>query len=116
VPLLVAGDVIGAIVIQDPYQERRFDEDDLRLMVTLASQVAVAIRNARLLESTHRQAERERALNEITAQIRSSGSAQKILQTATEEVARLLGASRARMVLKTGEESQPPLNGLGETL
>ncbi len=106
VPLLVAGEVTGAIVIQDLYQERRFDEDDLRLMVTLAAQVAVTVRNARLLEKTHHQAERERILNEITSQIRASSDAQTILQTTTREVARMLGARRARLVLSPEEEQQ----------
>jgi PAS domain S-box-containing protein len=49
VPLIVGGHVLGAMVLQDTDKEERFNENDLRLMVTLSSPVAIAIRNAQLL-------------------------------------------------------------------
>ena len=48
VPMLYAGEVIGAIIVQDIHQEGRFDENDQTLLSTLAAQVAVVVRNARL--------------------------------------------------------------------
>ena len=95
VPLLIAGDAIGAIVVQDLEQEGRFDEDDQRLLTTLASQVAVAIRNARLLEATYRQAARERKLYEITKRIRSAPDIPGIMQMTAKELSQILGARRA---------------------
>ncbi len=56
VPLIVADQLIGVMSVQDDEREQRFDEDDLRLMNTLAAQVAIVIRNARLLEETQAQA------------------------------------------------------------
>ncbi len=56
VPLIVADQLIGVLSVQDEDRERRFDEDDQRLMNTLAAQVAIVIRNARLLEETQSQA------------------------------------------------------------
>lgn len=106
VPMLVAGEVTGAIVVQDLFLEHRFDEGDLQLMVTLASQVAVTVRYVSLLTNAHRQAERERTLNEITAQIRASSDAQKILQTAAREVARVVGARRTRLVISPADEKR----------
>lgn len=99
VPLLVAGEVLGAILVQDLEQEGRFDEDDQRLMETLASQVSVAVRNARLLERTFRQAERERLLYEITNKIRSSPDIPRILETTAQELSKILGARRASITL-----------------
>ncbi len=56
VPLIVADQLIGLMSVQDAEREQRFDEADLRLMNTLAAQVAIVIRNARLLEETQSQA------------------------------------------------------------
>ena len=95
VPLLVAGEVTGAMVVQDLEHEQRFDEDDLRVLSTLAAQVAVAIRNIRLLESTHKQAERERLLFEITNKIRLASDMQTIMATTATELREALKARQA---------------------
>lgn len=95
VPLLVAGEVTGAMVVQDLEHEQRFDEDDLRVLSTLASQVAVAIRNTRLLESTHKQAERERLLFEITNKIRLASDMKTIMATTATELREALKARQA---------------------
>lgn len=49
VPLMTGNEVIGAIVLQDPLQENRFNEQDLNLLSTLASQVGASIHNAKLV-------------------------------------------------------------------
>lgn len=49
VPLILAGEVIGAIILQDTNKEERFNETDLALFTTLAPQIATAIRNAQLV-------------------------------------------------------------------
>ncbi len=104
VPLLVSGDVIGAIIVQDLEHEGRFDEDDKRLLMTLASQVAVAIRNARLLEGTYRQGARQRLLYDITNKIRSSPNLDSILQTTARELSLALGARRADIQIGISQE------------
>jgi GAF domain-containing protein len=101
VPLLVGGDVFGAILLQDLEQEGRFDEDDQRLLETLAAQVAVAVRNARLLEATYKQATRQQQLYEITSMIRSAPDISGILQTTASELSKALGARHARIELGT---------------
>lgn len=106
VPLLVGNEVIGAIVVQDTENEYRFDEDDLRLMSTLALQVAAGLRNAHLLESTYRQAERERALHEISKKIRSSTDMQAILKTTVQEIGKYTGARRTLITLGSGEQDK----------
>ncbi len=112
VPLLVGGDVIGAIVIQDIEHEYRFDEDDMRLLTTLAAQVAVAIRNARLLENTQERAERDRQLYEITSKIRGAVDMQSILATTTQELSKALGARRAKVEISVVPAAQI-INGGG---
>jgi GAF domain-containing protein len=94
-------------VVQDLEQEGRFDEDDQRLLTTLASQVAVAIRNARLLEATYRLAARERKLYEITKRIRSAPDIPGIMQMTAKELSQILGARRA--VIEFGTMDRDPV-------
>jgi GAF domain-containing protein len=113
VPLLVAGEVTGAMVVQDLAQEHRFDEADLQVLNTLASQVAVAIRNARLLESAHQQAERERLLLEITNKIRLASNMKTILSVTATELREALNARWAAMKIGVDviePQAQPPEN------
>lgn len=72
VPLLVAGEAIGAIVIQDTEHEKAFDEGDMHFVSTLASQVAGAIYNIRLLEETRKRALQLQTAAEIARDISGS--------------------------------------------
>jgi hypothetical protein len=61
VPIQVGAEIVGVLDVQSP-QLNAFDENDVMVMETLASQIAVAIENARLYEAVQRElAERERA-------------------------------------------------------
>jgi len=105
VPLLIHDEPIGVMVVQDLEHEHRFNEDDLQLLTTLASQVAIAVRNAYLLESSQQRAERERQLFDVTAKIRHAPDIQGVLQTTAEEISALLGARRTRISI--AEEFMP---------
>ncbi len=95
VPMLVSGQVIGLIIVQDVNQEFRFNAQDERLLSMLATQVAVVVRNAHLLEATRRQARQERLVNEISDRIRRQVDVDTILKTTTDELGRALGVQRA---------------------
>lgn len=115
VPLLVGGEILGAMIVQDIHKEHRFTTDDLRLLSTLASQVAVFLRNAHLLQATRRLAEQERSINAITARIRSAVDLESILKTTAEELGKSLGARRAHIELSPQglqePHAPPPGNG-----
>jgi GAF domain-containing protein/HAMP domain-containing protein len=97
VPLIVGGEVLGAIVVQDTEEEHRFDEDDLQLLTTLAAQVGIAIRNAMLIETAQDRANRDRQLYEVTSKIRHAIDMQSVLATTAEELSRVLGAQRTQI-------------------
>ena len=64
VPIITGQEIIGVISVQSTEQVNRFDEDDKRLLSTIASNVGVAIHNAKLFEDTIKaQAEAEEAKN-----------------------------------------------------
>jgi len=96
--------VIGVIIVQDIHQEHRFDQEDERLLSTLATQVAVVVRNASLLEKSSRQARQERLINEINAKIRQSVDIQSILNTTATELGQALGASRLHIQVGAPDE------------
>jgi PAS domain S-box-containing protein len=50
VPLILMGEALGAIIVQDTESEGRFVEKDRQFLETLAPQLAIAIRNAQLLD------------------------------------------------------------------
>ncbi len=49
IPLIVAGNSIGAIVLQDLQKENRFEQADLGLLNTISPQFATAVRNSQLI-------------------------------------------------------------------
>jgi signal transduction histidine kinase/DNA-binding response OmpR family regulator/putative methionine-R-sulfoxide reductase with GAF domain len=53
-PMLVGGDVRGAISIQNLDRTHAFSEADVRLLTTLAASLSVALENARLMAETRR--------------------------------------------------------------
>ena len=53
VPILTGDKVIGWMAVQR-YQQHAYDEDDLRLLQTLANSMSVALENARLFDETQR--------------------------------------------------------------
>jgi GAF domain-containing protein len=72
VPMVISGEVIGAIVVEDPIREHAFDETDLRFMTTLTGQVAGAIYNLRLLSETRNRALQLQTASEIARDISGS--------------------------------------------
>lgn len=108
VPLLVGDTALGLMIVEDPAQERRFSEDDIALLTTVASQVSTAIQNDRLLGQTQRAARRERLIHEITSKVRRSTDIRSILDTTARELGRALNASRATVRLGPAEPTTLP--------
>ncbi len=50
VPIPVGDEVIGVLSVQSTEHENRFNEDDLRLLSTIAASVGIALRKAKLFE------------------------------------------------------------------
>ena len=98
VPMIVAGKVIGVLDVQSE-TANRFTEVDVSIQTTLASQVAVALQNARSFSQTQRQAERETAVNLITQKIQNATSVEAALQIAARELGHALGMKSTLVTL-----------------
>lgn len=91
VPLLIGNQVLGVLDVQSD-RVNAFSEEDASIQTTLASQVAIALQNARSFEQAQRQARRETALNTISQQIQGATTVDAVLQIAARELGRALGA------------------------
>ncbi len=78
-------------------------QEDQAWVEALATQVAISLENARLLEESQQSALRERLSASIVQKIWSSNSVDTILQTAVRELGRALEASDATIELKIDE-------------
>jgi len=93
VPIKMGEEVFGLIDIQDP-QLNAFDEDDVRVIETLASQVAVAIKNAQLYESVRRELSERKQAEE--AQQKAYEEVEKQVEERTAELRKEI-AERERL-------------------
>jgi len=58
VPMQLRGKTIGVLEVLNKHDEESFDEEDLRLLLALAAPAAIALENARLIESLHEERDR----------------------------------------------------------
>jgi GAF domain-containing protein len=79
-PFLVAGEAIGAIIIQDTEREGRFNQDDLRFITSLSVQTAGAIYNTRLLDDARQRALQLQTAAEISRDVSGSLIVDELLQ------------------------------------
>jgi len=102
VPLVVGGQWVGFInaMYCEPVD---FAERDVRRLMALAGQAAVAVQSLRLLRDAQRRAQREQILRKVTAQVRSVTDVDLIMKTAVREVGRALGRE-AFVYLGNGEQ------------
>jgi GAF domain-containing protein len=90
VPLLVGNKPIGTMTVQSFDTPNLYREHDKNLMMTIASQVAIALENARLFKDAQARARREKILREITARIRATNDPEMIAKAAVRELGQAL--------------------------
>jgi len=107
VPLMLAGQIIGALAIRF-YSERPITGvDEERILGLLAALAAPALEAARLYASSSLEREHERALREITSALAENLDERHVLDLAVRRSAELLRAPYARVWLfeRNGELS-----------
>jgi GAF domain-containing protein len=97
VPIILRGESIGTLTVQVPKSEH-VGTDQMDLIKAVADRVALSAENARLFEETSRRATREHLVSDITAKIRSTNDPQEMINTAMQELQRVLGATRVEIV------------------
>lgn len=87
-PMKIGEQTIGCISVESQ-QPQAFDENDERLLTTLAAQAAAAIQNIRLFEQTQRRAIESEMLYEITSELAVQHNLSTLLELMAERAARL---------------------------
>jgi len=114
VPIILRGEIIGVIQIEESVKDKQdWRPEEIQAVQSVATQVALALENARLFEQTIRRAERDRKVLEITGKIRSTTNPQEMVQIAIEELQRVLHATKAQILIQeTSPDEQSPLTKL----
>jgi GAF domain-containing protein len=97
VPLILREQIIGQLHLEG---QQDWTPEERSLVEAVATQAALAMENARLLDESQQMAMRERLTAEITGKIWSSPNTDTILQTAIKELGRALRADEATIELK----------------
>lgn len=93
VPIKLRGQTIGVIDIRAKNGQRAWKPDEITMLEAAAERAALALENARLIDSAQRRAARERAIGDITSRIGAVSNLESILQTAVEELGRKIGGA-----------------------
>jgi PAS domain S-box-containing protein len=95
VPMIVGDRVIGVVGLNGSKELRNYDEDDIPLLSTLASTIAISIQNTLQYEDTQRRANREALVNEISQKIQNAATIESAMQTAVAELGKALNLKHA---------------------
>jgi GAF domain-containing protein len=93
IPIKLRGETIGVLDVRSKRGKRAWKQDEIAMLEAAAERAALALENARLVESAQRRAARERAIGDISAKIGSASNLESILQTAVEELGRKIGGA-----------------------
>ncbi len=103
VPLALRDQIIGEITLEN---DAGWTREDQGWVEAVATQAALALENARLLEESQRIALQERLIAEITGKIWSSSTTDGILKIAVKELGSALGASEAIIQLDIDDQQE----------
>ena len=92
-PLLIGGRLVGALAFMDKDPERRFDDEDVRLLNMFARHAAIAIDNARLFTAERKRSTEQDALLETLKDLSGELELSKVLHRALERAVTLLGVA-----------------------
>jgi GAF domain-containing protein len=105
VPIKLRGQTVGFLEVSSKKGSRQWTRDELTLLEAAAERAALALENARLVESAQRRASRERAIGEISSRIGAVTNVDTIMQMAVEELGRKIsGAMEVTIELGAADE------------
>lgn len=108
IPIKVRGQVIGVIDAHKPATGGEWTEEEQALLETLTDQLGVALDSARLYQETERRAAQERLVGEVTARMRQTLDVDAVLDTAVDEIAKVMGVAALDLRLGLAINADPP--------
>ncbi|MBL8102506.1 MAG: GAF domain-containing protein, partial [Anaerolineales bacterium] len=111
IPIKLRGQVIGALKVKAPEQDRVWSRDEINLAETVSERLSLALENSRLIQESQGQAAKEQVISDIASKIGSSVQTENILRTTAAELSQLLNGADIFIDLKPnskdGENSKP---------
>lgn len=107
VPLLLREEMIGVIGLERTEDDREWSAEEIEVAQAIATQAALTLENARLLEESQKRVLQERALGEISARISESIRIDNILRITAQELSQLLHGSEVLIQLQGTPEATP---------
>jgi len=104
VPIHLRGEVVGVLDIRVP-TGHDWDPDEVDIAKAVADRLSLALESAILLRTTQRRAEIERLTADISGKIGASVNMRNVLQTAVEELGRVLPGSEVVIQFQSGKEN-----------
>ena len=112
VPLRLRGQTIGKLTLHGK-EATKWTERERDLTEKVATQVALALDNSRLLEETRQRAIQQQTVNEISARLSRSLDVDTLLRTAARELGTLPEVAEASVVVGELKELEPSTNSDG---
>ena len=104
VPIRLRGEVVGVLAVRVP-SAHDWDPDEVDITRAVVDRLSLALESATLLRTTQRRAEIERLTAEISGKISASVNMRNVLQTAVEELGRVLPGSEVVIQFQSGKNN-----------
>ena len=98
IPMLYGDNLLGILDVQQNITNG-LSADDVQVLQSVAAQVAIALRNARLYEQVQKRAQHEAIVNQIGQQIQAAADIESVLQIAARELGTALQAECTQVQL-----------------
>jgi GAF domain-containing protein len=105
IPVNLRGKNIGIITLKRKPNEASWSEAEREMADRIASQIALAVENARLLEDSQRRALREQTVNEFSNRFSRSLDVDTLLQNAVRELHRLPQVAEVTVYVNPSKEN-----------
>ena len=93
IPINIRGKSLGTLNIHQAGRKHSWSESEIHIYQSIVDRISFALENARLYQDAQRRASKERVISEIATKVSSSVNMDNILQTAVEELGRVLPGS-----------------------
>lgn len=104
VPMLAGEQLIGVIAVGAKDPQRKYNEEDIRLLSLFAQQATIALTNARLFSEAKQKAEEAETLRQASSIVASTLKQGQALQLILAQMAKVVPYDAASILLSRGDE------------
>jgi GAF domain-containing protein len=105
IPINIRGKTLGVLNIRQTGRNHSWSRSEIHIYQSIVDRISFALENARLYQDAQRRASKERVLSEIATKVSGSVNMDNILQTAVEELGRVLPGSEIVIQFEQEDET-----------